>query len=277
VHTREAMPTSFTIGDFSRATHLTVKTLRHYHEMGLLEPTAVDPRTGYRRYSVDQIPVAQIIRRFRTLDMPLDTIREILGTQDVGQRNQLITAHLMRLEEQLKQTRAAVASLRRLLETPIPHLPIGQRRVGEAAAAAIQEVVDVKDALKWFPGALAELRAALQSQHLTPVGTPGGIFANALFTRGRGEATLFIPCGGTVRSVGRVRSLIVPAAELATLEHQGSHENIDLTYGALAAYVTEHALAVDGPLREYYIVGPLDAADENAWRTEVGWPIFQTS
>ena len=58
------MPSSLAIGDFSRATHLTVKTLRHYHESGLLEPAQIDTRTGYRRYTTEQIQVAQIIRRF---------------------------------------------------------------------------------------------------------------------------------------------------------------------------------------------------------------------
>jgi hypothetical protein len=40
--------------------------------------------------------------------------------------------------------------------------------------------------------------------------------------------------------------------------------------------VTEHAVAVDGLIREYYLVGPQDTEDEAAWRTEVGWPIFET-
>jgi hypothetical protein len=53
------MGISLSIGSFSRATHLTVKTLRHYHEEGLLVPAQVDARTGYRRYTGDQIAVAQ--------------------------------------------------------------------------------------------------------------------------------------------------------------------------------------------------------------------------
>jgi DNA-binding transcriptional MerR regulator len=53
------------IGDFSRATQLSVKMLRHYHQIGLLEPVDVDRATGYRRYSIDQISTAQIIRRVR--------------------------------------------------------------------------------------------------------------------------------------------------------------------------------------------------------------------
>src|SRR5262249_49490984 len=44
------------IGDFSRATHMSVKTLRHYHQIGLLEPAEVDAHTGYRHYGTEQIP-----------------------------------------------------------------------------------------------------------------------------------------------------------------------------------------------------------------------------
>ena len=58
--------------------------------------------------------------------------------------------------------------------------------------------------------------------------------------------------------------------------HVGSHANIDIAYGSLAAYVMRHALAVEGPLREYDLVGPWDPADESAWRTEIGWSMFRT-
>jgi effector-binding domain-containing protein len=70
---------------------------------------------------------------------------------------------------------------------------------------------------------------------------------------------------------------VIPAVELATILHHGSHANIDIAYGTLATYVTSHALAVDGPLREYYLVGSLDTPDQSKWRTEIGWPIFQTA
>jgi DNA-binding transcriptional MerR regulator len=61
------MDHALAIGDFSRATHMSIKTLRHYHRVGLLEPAQVDPFTGYRRYTAAQIPTAQVIRRFRQL------------------------------------------------------------------------------------------------------------------------------------------------------------------------------------------------------------------
>jgi hypothetical protein len=58
--------------------------------------------------------------------------------------------------------------------------------------------------------------------------------------------------------------------------HTGPHTDIDRAYGTLATYVTQHALGVDGPIREYYLVGAHEASDESEWRTEIGWPIFQT-
>ena len=73
------MTSSFAIGDFARATHLSIKSLRNYHRLGLLEPAEVDEFSGYRRYTTDQIPTAQIIRRFRDLDMPLEQIGAVLS------------------------------------------------------------------------------------------------------------------------------------------------------------------------------------------------------
>ena len=270
------MSSSLAIGDFSRASHLTVKTLRHYHETGLLEPAQVDPQTGYRRYSTEQIQVAQIIRRFRDLDMPLNQIRAVLAAPDVQARNELIAAHLRRLESDLARTQTAVASLRNLLEDPAPAVDIGHRKVDQMTAAAVSEVIRVDYALSWLSGALGELHAALAAQRVTLNGPAGGLFSNALFSHARGEATIFVPCDGNVRAVGRVTMLVIPAVEIATLVHKGPHDNIDLAYGSLAAYVTRHALAVEGPLREYYLAGPQDTPDMSAWRTEIGWPIFQT-
>ena len=72
------LASTLTIGDFPRATHLSVKMLRHYHEVGLLEPVNVDLDTGYRRYAAEQTVTAQIIRRFRGLEMPLEDIHIVL-------------------------------------------------------------------------------------------------------------------------------------------------------------------------------------------------------
>src|ERR1700754_2432130 len=125
--TLSAMEHSLPIGDFARATHLSVKTLRYYHRVGLLEPADVDPHTGYRRYTTAQIPTAQIIRRFRDLDMPLDQIHAVLEAPDLRTRNELISAHLASLEQRLARTQSAVASLRDLLAHPAAVAPVSHR------------------------------------------------------------------------------------------------------------------------------------------------------
>jgi DNA-binding transcriptional MerR regulator len=270
------VPASLTIGDFSRATHLSIKTLRHYHRLGLLAPSDVDPDTGYRRYTTDQIPSAQVIRRFRDLDMPLDQIRAVLEAPDLRARNRLIAAHLTRLEQDLARAQGAVASLRDLLTDPTDVAPVSHRRVDAVQAAAITAVVDLRDLLPWYLGALGELHATLEARGLSLAGPPGGIYATELFSKEKGEATVFVPTAADTQFPGRVAARVIPAAELAVIVHPGSHADVDRSYGALATYVASHALQVDGPVREYYLVGRNDTRDEAAWRTEIGWPIFST-
>ena len=86
--------------------------LRHYHEIGLLEPAEVDVDSGYRRYAAEQIVTAQIIRRFRDLEMPLEDIHIVLEAPDVDTRNRVIANHLARLESVLARTQETVASVR---------------------------------------------------------------------------------------------------------------------------------------------------------------------
>ena len=255
---------------------MTVKTLRYYHRVGLLEPADVDPHTGYRRYTVEQIPTAQIIRRFRNLDMPVEEVQAVIGTPDAAKRNDLIAGHLARLEEGLAHTQAAVASLRELLQ-PSTEPAIRHRRFEAAPSAAISETIDLADAWLWLQGALAEIHATISAQRLNPAGAPGAIYSDGLFTNAHGQATIFVPCTGEVRPMGRVVPTAVPEVELAIIEHAGRHVNVDRSYGALAAHVARHALGIDGPLREYYPVSQLDTPDESQWMTEIGWPIFNTT
>ena len=189
------MTATLPIGDFSRATQLSVKMLRHYHEIGLLEPVDVDVDTGYRRYATKQIVTAQIIRRFRKLDMPLEDIRIVPRAPDVENRNRVIANHLARLESSLARTQETVASLRGLLDRPQDSsVPIDHRHVAATPAAAITETVDKADALAWYRGAIGELAAALSAQDISPTG-PLGAFTMANYSprAGGGSRSSFRP------------------------------------------------------------------------------------
>src|ERR1700730_6836368 len=137
-----APPAMLAIGDFSRATLLTIKTLRHYHDTGLLEAAEVDPQTGYRRYLTSQIPQAQMIKRFRELQMPLNEIGQLLASPDGSTRYTIIAAHLRRLENDLGRTRSAVSELRALLGPPAGLVTISHRHIASMLGAAIGECVD---------------------------------------------------------------------------------------------------------------------------------------
>lgn len=269
------MAALLSIGDFSRATQLSIKTLRKYHESGLLDPTWVDPSSGYRYYSVEQISTAQLIRRFRSLEMPLVDIRSVLSTPDLKTRNELIAAHLRRLEDTLAKTQGAVASLRNLLSPAIATPKIELRSIPATAAACIADVVDVQDALAWFQGAIGELNATFKARKSALAGPAGGVFSNSLFSEGKGDAMIFFPTEAEIVPMGRIKRTTINAAEVAVIKHFGSHDNVDLAYGALGAHVAQHALAVVEPIREYYVVGPQHTDDEEQWLTEVAWPIFQ--
>lgn len=208
--------------------------------------------------------------------MPVDEVKAVLAAPDIDTRNTLIAAHLSRLEEELEHTRQAVMSLRNLLKPATTSLSVEHRIVPATQAVAIQAVVDLSDLSFWYHGALGELYATAAVQGLQPSGPSGGLFSNDLFQYERGEATVFVPISGDIQTVGRVVLLVVPAVELAITMHCGSHASMNETYGALGTYVSKHALAVAGPVREYYLIDERTTSDPTQWRTEIGWPIFQT-
>ncbi|MCW2522118.1 MAG: Transcriptional regulator, MerR family [Frankiales bacterium] len=264
-------PPRLTIGDFAQLTQLSRKTLRHYHEAGLLTPDQVDPASGYRYYSSAQIPTAQVIRRFRELGMPVPEVRSVL-LAEVAERGELIAAHLARLEDQLLQTQSAVASLRRLLSPAPPAIEVRLRAAPAQVVAGIAADIDRAAVLAWYSGAMAELAAL----GVAEVGPCGGLYDNELFTDDHGQAMVYLAVE-RAPTVGRVRPIEVPAAELATTVHPGPHDDIDVTYGQLGAWVADQALALAGPVHEVYLVGPRDTPEESAWRTEIGWPVFRTA
>lgn len=267
-----------TIGDFSRMTHLSIKALRHYHDVRLLEPAEVDPASGYRLYEASQLPTAQVIRRFRDLGMPVDEVKAVLSAPDIETRNKVIVAHLERMEAQLEETRSTVASLRAVLEAPAAPRPVTYRKEEATAALAISDVIAVEEFMRWWGEAFKELHLALKVSGAVRAGPDGALYSGEFFEWERGEVVAFVPVTGSLSGdSGRARIIAMPETELAVMVHDGSFDDLDRTYGALGLVVAERAIGVEGPIREQYLVSPFDTDDEASYRTEVCWPVFQTT
>jgi DNA-binding transcriptional MerR regulator len=239
----------FTIGEFSRATHLSVKALRHYDDIGLLVPADVDPSTSYRHYQAAQVPSAHLIKRLRDLDMPLPQIRQVLAAPDVGARDALIAAHLERMESTLARTQETVAALRSVL-TRAPEPAIGRRHVPATPVVVAREIVAWEDVEGWLASAFASLH-----ENVEAAGPDGAVYEALFFEEHIGEVTAFVPVASS--------SEVLTAGSFAVAVHHGAFDRLDETYGVLGSYVTALGIDADGAIREHYL-------DDTT--TEVLWP-----
>jgi DNA-binding transcriptional MerR regulator/effector-binding domain-containing protein len=267
-----------TVGELSRLTHLPVKTLHHYHEVGVLVPADVDPVTGYRRYAPSQVATAHLARRLRDVRMPLDEVRALLATDDPAVRESGIAAHLDRLQRELTETATAVASLRALL-TGVDGPAVTVRDVAAQPAVALTGGVTRDDIAGWFAVAYPRIFAAMGRAGAAPAGPGGALYDERWFADGGGDVTAYVPVTGAPgpATAPGAEVITLPAARLAVALHEGPFEDLDLTYWRLGRHVLDAGLVVAGPVRETYLVSPADTRDAAALRTEIGWPVCERS
>jgi DNA-binding transcriptional MerR regulator len=261
------------IGAFSRLTHLSVKTLRYYHEVGLLEPAVVDPDSGYRYYQPGQAHSAQLVRRFRDLGLPVADVKAVLAAPSVTARDAILAGHLDRMREQLRQTEAAVDSLRRMLEGSSAGTVIEERVLDGGPTISVAADVTRADAASWWRDSLARLRAVAKAAGLEPTGPVGGLYDDELFTQDAGHARVYLPVRDSPTLDGTGMRWELPAGRFAVALHVGAHRAVDLTYAALGTYAAANGRDGAGPVRERYLVDPLDTPDATRWRTEICWPL----
>ncbi|MBT3166230.1 MerR family transcriptional regulator [Streptomyces sp. Vc74B-19] len=272
------MTERLTIGEFSRITHLSIRTLRRYHEQDLLVPAEVDPVTGYRYYAPAQVRPAQTVRRFRDLDLPLADLRRFLAAEEEADRGdgadrdtarQVVAAHLRRLEDRLGRTQRAVEALRELLD-PGAERTVTLEVLPPQRVYAVSLDVPEGAGLDWYDAAMRDLDAAAGHRPVLP---PGGRYAHELFTEGHGHATVYLPAEAPLPpdAPDTVRELLLPGRTAAVATHQGPHDDLDLTYGAVGSYAARHGLRSRDLVEEVYLVGPRDTDQPERWRTLVAW------
>jgi DNA-binding transcriptional MerR regulator len=265
------------IGAFSRASSISVKSLRSYHEMGLLVPEAVDPQTGYRSYSVAQLTDAAIIRRLRQLDVPLETIRVVLDAHDPDVTRKVLAEHHAVLDARLQAVQQALDELYVALDAPALATPVHVRGEPARTVLAIDAVASDDTWLAVLDATGRALRAAVDESGAVVDGPYGACYPT-LLEDGAQDVQAFVavataPFLDAGVRVDGVRVATLPAADVAVLVHRGSYDGLEDAYRTLGAWVGAHATPTDEPVRELYLAGPDAVDDETQLLTELCWPV----
>ncbi|MFV0523050.1 MAG: MerR family transcriptional regulator [Acidimicrobiales bacterium] len=261
------------IGMFSRASSISVKALRNYHESGLLVPASVDPVTGYRAYHPGQLADAGVIGKLRAVEVPLAEIAEIMTARDPGRTAQVLDAHRTRLEARLDTIQDAVAALMDLGAAPRTFTPPYLTEVGDDTVLTITDLVDAADFAPFLDRAYATLARAVADDRITVTGPAGAVYPPEFDEVAMVTAFLPVAATTTAASDPAVRLTTLPGRQVAVATHTGPYATIDDTYLRLGRWVAYEALHLGEGVREHYLVSYDAVDDPDRFVTEIRWPV----
>lgn len=254
------------IGDFSKLAHVTVKTLHHYGELGLLRPAHIDRYTGYRYYTLEQLPRLNQILALKDLGFSLDQVaqltKEDLSTAEI---RGMLRMKQMELAEQIESEQATLARV----ETRLRQLERGGLLDQEVAVKAVRsQVVLSARGVAASEGLILPARESLQillnrslaQARLKPVGPWFAIKDDLTYAESDLEVEMAIPVrprsnqragdwNGTPVSLRELPE--VP--EMASLIHDGDYDAIQGAYTGLYTWTQANAYVITGPCREVYL------------------------
>jgi DNA-binding transcriptional MerR regulator len=249
----------FSIGEFSTISGITVRTLRFYHELGLLVPATVDPATNYRTYDERNLETAKVIAALRGLEFPLEQIREILtdcrdDSDALGQlerQQKMLTGKVRHYQTVLNTINRLIESERSAREEDkmaAPAPKIQERDVEPILVAGIRMKGFYSDCGKGFATLGKKLGRQIAGKSLC-------LFYDGEYREGDAN---FEPCM-PIRKMLALNGITVhelPAAHCVTLLHYGPYDDLKRSYTKLLKYVGEHGYKMSLPTREVYIKGP---------------------
>lgn len=166
----------FRIGDFSQLGQVSVRTLRHYDELKLLEPAHTDPLTDYRYYTIEQLPRLNRIVALKDLGFSLKEIRSFLKQDlSLSELREMLEHKQLELTEQLRAENARLTRLQtRLQHIERENAPLGYDVTLKKVAATTvfskrYAVPDLSEMDVYCTLFYTELYAVLNAQKLVPV------------------------------------------------------------------------------------------------------------
>ncbi|THG35458.1 MerR family transcriptional regulator [Glaciibacter flavus] len=270
----------YTIGEFAAVGRVSVRMLRHYDSIGLLVPARVDDRTGYRRYSNEQVPRLLRIVELRHLDVGLDRIAEVFAAQDEDEavrltlleRRQEIeamidheTALLTRIDRRLRQLEGTA-----LMSTPVSYRPLDAITVyavsGVAPGMGPDHVGPVVGPL------IEQLDTALEAAR-RPILPPAVFWYEPIDDGERLVVNVSQTAEPDPRAGDGYGVVELPAVALAaTVLHHGDMTGIGDTWTALVEQLVADGYRLAGANREVYLHAPGHVPGPD-WVTEVQVPV----
>lgn len=247
----------YSIGQFSKITGLTVKTLRFYHEQKVLEPTCIDDQSGYRFYAESKVETARLIGKLKQLDFSLHDIAEILSNYDdesdilefLEERREAVAEKLKEyreIDQQLNQIIASEQEARRVMAEAT--FEVQEKTVEAMLIAGVRMTGRYSDCGKGFGKIGRRFGRVI-------CGKPFLLHYDTEYheTDADFEACMPIKRGESQDGIS-VRS--IDGGRCVSLLHKGPYEELGRSYEAVFHYGKENKLKFDRPSREVYIKGP---------------------
>lgn len=246
----------FSIGEFSRITSLTIKSLRLYHEKEILIPSEIDEFTQYRYYDEANYQTALSIKILREFDFTLAEIKEILDECDDE------SSLLEQLQSKFSQIQSKIIIYKEIsnsLENVIVMEKENKMKVEESFEIEEKEVKTILIAGYKMNGKYSDIGKGFSllskrfGRHIN--GKPLGLYYDGEYTEDEAnfEACFPIRKGSEGEGIS-VRELT--GGKCFVLIHKGPYDNLTESYIKLFTYVNEKGFTKKLPTREVYIKGP---------------------
>ena len=258
------------IGGFAKATHLSLKALRLYDQLGLLKPSRIDPESGYRYYRADQIHPARLIRSLRQMDMPLATIRLVLAASPAA-AERLVREHVAALQARALQAR-------RLFEDVLAHiyeevhtmaLEVNVSDLPEQPIVSVTRRVHVAQLGAAIGDGLKQLYGLIESQGGQADGAPFGLYHGPINENEDGPIEICVPTAVPLAAAADVAVRILPATRAATAMLRGEQcefPEILAGYDATHDWILSQGYAhADSPREIWHSPPGHDEVIEVAW------------
>ena len=265
------------IGEFSQMMQVTVKTLRHYEQKGLLLPDEVDEWTGYRYYSLDQMQKLQSIRDLQRLGFSLDEIKDLYDDVSHTPSVRQLTEKIKETEQQLKQL---IARRNRLLDWRDSRKEMKTmekysiQSLPEIIVASHREVIPNYPAI----GPMCYEKIGPEMQRLGCKCPPPGYCFTIEHNKEYTPTDIDIEYCEQVEEMGTDSAIIqfkrLPAVPKALcMKHVGPYERFYESYTEAFRYMEEQGYKIAGQPRTCYIDGAWNQDDPEKWLSVIQIPI----